>query len=91
VFDLKVTGINWNATVNEIKDFFSEFTTVKWVNLIKDHRNRSKGIAYIKVADQESLDKAIANSQIEFQERPLLIVQAPARQPRTESQDRRPR
>jgi len=66
VFELKVTNINWNASDNEIEDFFADFTTVERVNLIKDRRNRSKGIAYIKVADQKAMEKAIAKNQTEF-------------------------
>jgi hypothetical protein len=30
---IKVTGLSYDATIFEIKDFFNTFTDVKWVDL----------------------------------------------------------
>jgi len=51
VFEVRVTGINYDATLEEVKQYFEAFTSVKFVNLLKSSKGKSRGIAYIKLND----------------------------------------
>jgi RNA recognition motif-containing protein len=41
--------------MQEVKEFFNEFTEVKWVNLLKGNNGRNKGIAYVTLNDEKAV------------------------------------
>ena len=46
------------------------------VKLIKDYRGRSKGLSYITLADESSLEAALKHTEEEFMERKVRITKA---------------
>jgi len=49
---------------------------VNEVKLIKDYRGRSKGLSYITLADESSLEAALKHTEEEFMERKVRITKA---------------
>ena len=42
-FEIRLTNLSWQATVQDIHDFVSTFAKVKEVKLVLDYKKRSKG------------------------------------------------
>jgi RNA recognition motif-containing protein len=78
-----VSGLSYDATKEDVEAHFNTFTTVKSVNLLTDRNTgRSKGLAFVKFNDQESLDLALQNNKTEHMGRWLNIEQAQSREER---------
>ncbi len=73
-FEVRVSGLSYDATNEDVESHFNTFTTVKSVNLLTDRNTgRSKGLAFVKFNDQESLDLALQNNKTEHMGRWLNI------------------
>jgi cold-inducible RNA-binding protein len=82
-FEARVSGLSYDASKEDIESHFNTFTTVKSVNLLTDRNTgRSKGMAFVKFHDQESLDLALQNNKTEHMGRWLNIEQAQNREDR---------
>ncbi len=57
-----VSNINWDTTQESLEKKFSEFGTVKNVNLKENKVRRAPGYAFIEFTDAESVQKAIEAS-----------------------------
>ena len=57
-----VSNINWDTTQESLEKKFSEFGTVKNVNLKENKIRRAPGYAFIEFTDAESVQKAIEAS-----------------------------
>jgi len=80
---VRVSGLSYDAQNADIESFFNTFCEVKSVNLLTDRNTgRSKGMCFVKLASQDSLDKAVANNRCEHMGRYLNIEQAQGRQQR---------
>ena len=73
------------------------FAAVKEVKLVLDFKKRSKGLAYVKLEDEKSLNEALKEVERTHMERVVKIVRAkplsekPPREPREEGKEREPR
>lgn len=81
-FEAKVSGLSYQAGEEDIKEFFSlngaHIESVKLIML----NGRSKGLAFVKLADKKTLDKVLALNKQEHMGRWLNIEEshgAPAR------------
>ena len=82
-FEARVSGLSYDASKEDIESHFNTFTTVKSVNLLTDRNTgRSKGMAFVKFHDKESLDLALQNNKTEHMGRWLNIEQAQNREER---------
>ena len=43
-YEIRLTNLNWSASEDDIKTFVSTFAKVKEVKLVRDYKQRSKGI-----------------------------------------------
>merc|ERR1719215_1482747 len=87
-YEIRLTNLSWQATEENIRDFVSTFATVLEVKLVLDFKKRSKGLAYVKLADEKSLNEALKEVERTHMERTVKIVKAkplsekPVREPR---------
>ena len=49
--ELYIKNINYNATENELKDFFSKYGKVIFCKIFRDKNYKSKGIGFVKFSD----------------------------------------
>jgi len=75
---LFIGNLSYNATENDLRDFFSQSGTVVSVNIIKDRlTDRSKGFAFIEMSTEKEASLAIEklhNSQMG--ERSIIVAKA---------------
>lgn len=58
---MRVSGLSYDATKEDIEEFFGEIASVISANLLMDRLSgRSKGLAFVKFASKDDMDKAIA-------------------------------
>lgn len=85
-FEVRVSGLSYQATKENIEEFFGEICQVTSANLLMDRETgRSKGLAFVKFATQADMDKAIANNRCEHMGRYLNIEQSQAREQRQQN------
>lgn len=73
-FEVRVSGLSYDASKEDVESHFNTFTSVKSVNLLTDRNTgRSKGLAFVKFHDQEGLDLALQNNKSEHMGRWLNI------------------
>lgn len=73
---IRLVNLNWKATQEQISEWVSTFAKVKDCRLIMDYRKRSKGLCYITLEDERSLEAALAKNEEEFMERKIRITKA---------------
>jgi len=89
-----VKNFPFTATAQEIGEFFEDCGEISGVNVLRDARGRSKGIAFVKFDSPQTLQKALAKNGADFGGRPLVVEaaaprgQRPQRSPREGNQDR---
>ena len=81
---LFVGNLPFNTTENDLQDHFAQAGAVVAVNIMQDRATgRSRGFAFIEMASQEDVSKAIDMfHQKEFQGRPLTVNEARPREER---------
>jgi nucleolin len=90
-FEAFVKSLPFSSTVEEIQALFKECGTVENVNLLIDRGGRSKGVAFVRFSNNESLQKAIAKNGVEFGGRTLVIEAAAPREERPQGEPREQR
>lgn len=72
---LFVGNLNFTITANNLINAFSDFGNVQDVKLIMDHiTNRSKGFAFVEMADASEAQKAIASlNGFEMEGRNIIV------------------
>jgi len=83
-FEAFVKSLPFSSTVEEIEALFKECGTVENVNLLHGRGGRSKGVAFVRFSNNESLQKAIAKNGVEFGGRTIVIEAAAPREEREE-------
>jgi RNA recognition motif-containing protein len=74
---VRVSGLSYDATKEDIEAHFNTFTKVKRVNLLTDRNTgNSKGLCFVKFYDEQGLDLAVANNRCEHMGRWLNIEKA---------------
>jgi RNA recognition motif-containing protein len=81
---LFVGNLTYNATENDLQDYFSQAGTVVSVDIMQDRATgRSRGFAFIEMSSQAEADKAVTMfHQKEFQGRTLTVNEARPREER---------
>ena len=81
---LFVGNLPFNATENDLQDYFAQAGAVVGVNIMQDRATgRSRGFAFIEMGSQEDATKAIGMfHQKDFQGRPLTVNEARPREER---------
>jgi len=77
-----VGSLPFSASRDDIKKFFAECGTVDNVNLLTGRDGRSKGIAFVRFTDDESVARAVALNGNEFEGRTLTIEKSQPREQR---------
>jgi len=91
-FEAFVKSLPFATTIQEISKHFSDCGDVENVNLLKDRDGRSKGVAFVRFNNNESLQKAIQKNNSEFGGRTLVVEAAAPREQRGDGpRDRAPR
>jgi nucleolin len=91
-FEAFVKSLPFSSTIEEITALFKDCGAVENVNLLKDRNGRSKGVAFVRFNNNESLQKAIAKNGVEVGGRTLIIEAAAPREerPQGDREQRRP-
>jgi len=81
---LYVGNLDYGTTEEDLRALFAQAGTVESVSLIKDRDSgRSKGFAFVEMASQSELEKAIQMfNSYNLNERPLTVNIARPREPR---------
>ena len=81
---LFVGNLPFNATENDLQDYFAQAGPVIGVNIMQDRATgRSRGFAFVEMGSQEDATKAISMfHQKDFQGRPLTVNEARPREER---------
>jgi RNA recognition motif-containing protein len=81
---LYVGNLNYNTTEHKVSELFGEIGKVVSANLIIDrHTGRSKGFAFVEMAEQGAAQKAIDQlNGREVNGREMKVVQARPQKPR---------
>lgn len=81
---LFVGNLTYNATENDLQDYFSQAGTVISVNIMQDRATgRSRGFAFIEMGSQEEADQAVSMfHEKDFQGRALTVNEARPREER---------
>lgn len=81
---LYVGNLDYGTTEEDLRALFAQAGTVESVSLIKDRDSgRSKGFAFVEMASQSELEKAIQMfNNYNLKERPLTVNIARPREPR---------
>jgi len=92
-YEAFVKSLPFATTTDEIAKLFSDCGNVENVNLLKDRDGRSKGVAFVRFNNNESLQKAIQKNNSEFGGRTLVVEAAAPREQRPEGgqRERKPR
>jgi len=79
-----VGNLSYQASENELNTLFSEYGEVSSVKIMKDKfTGRSKGFAFIEMADSAAGNKAIESlHQTDFKERKMIVNEARPREER---------
>ncbi len=79
-----VGNLSYQASENELNTLFSEYGEVSSVKIMKDKfTGRSKGFAFIEMADSAAGNKAIESlHQADFKERKMIVNEARPREER---------
>ena len=82
--DIYVGNLSYNATEEELKEFFSAYGEVKSVRIIMDKETgRSKGFAFVEMPNDAEGHAAVEAAEgAEFLERNLRVNEAKARENR---------
>jgi nucleolin len=83
-----VRNLPFNSTQNDIEDFFNDCGSIENVNVLKDRDGRSKGIAFVKFNNKDSLNKAIAKNGQDFGGRDIVVQAATPKGDRPAGGDR---
>jgi len=81
VNELHVKGLLFESTEEQITEYFNTFGKVESINLIKGPHG-SKGIAFVRMADEKGVTEAIAHSGEEFMGRKTWIEKSKTREER---------
>jgi len=82
-----VGNLSYQASEQDLNQLFSSFGNVESVNIISDKfTGRSKGFAFIEMADKDGSNAIDGLHDTEFMQRTLVVNQA---RPRTERPPRR--
>lgn len=68
--------MNWEATEEAIKTWVSSFAKVTLCKLLVNKQNKSKGLAYITLLDNESLEESLKHNNEIFMDRKVHIIKA---------------
>ncbi len=81
---LYVGNISWDASEQDVQDFFAQFGTVEEAIIIKDRMSgRSKGFGFVTFSDDAEADAAIeATHEKDFMGRALTVNEARPMTPR---------
>jgi len=72
-----VGNLNYSVTEKELNDLFGEFGEVVDAKIITRPDGRSKGFAFVEMAEEEQAQAAIEKlNQSEFMERTLVVNEA---------------
>jgi nucleolin len=85
-FEAFVKSLPFSSTIEEITALFKDCGAVENVNLLKDRNGRSKGVAFVRFNNNESLQKAIAKNGVEVGGRTLVIEAAAPREERPQGE-----
>jgi len=83
--DIYVGNLPYNATEEDVTDLFAQYGTVERVKIITDRETgRSKGFAFVTLADQSQLNAAIeALDGQDFKGRALRVNASEPKEPRS--------
>jgi cold-inducible RNA-binding protein len=86
---LYVGNLNYNTTENKISELFGEIGQVVSTSLIIDrYSGRSKGFAFVEMAEQADAQKAIEQlNGREVDDRAIKVAEARPRRPRRPRRD----
>lgn len=51
-FVVKVSGVNVDAKVAELKEHLNSFTSCRWVNLLRGQGGKNRGTAYVTFSEE---------------------------------------
>lgn len=73
-----VGNLSYQAGEQELNQLFSEYGEVTSVKIVKDHETgRSRGFAFVEMADDESAERAIENlHESDFLQRKIIVNMA---------------
>lgn len=73
-----VGNLSYQAGEQELNQLFSEFGEVTSVKIVKDPESgRSRGFAFVEMADEESADRAIEDlHETDFLQRTIIVNKA---------------
>lgn len=81
---LYVSNLPYNASDEELKEFFSQAGAVESATIIRDKMTgRSRGFGFVEMSTDEEAEKAIADlNGKDFQDRKLVVNEARPLEPR---------
>lgn len=81
---LYVSNLPYNASDEELKEFFSQAGSVDSATIIRDKMTgRSRGFGFVEMSTDEEAEKAIADlNGKDFQDRKLVVNEARPLEPR---------
>lgn len=81
---LYVGNISWDASDQDLQDYFGQFGTVEEAIIITDRMSgRSKGFGFVTMSTDEEAQAAIAGThEKDFMGRPLTVNEARPPKPR---------
>ena len=91
-YEVIVKSINFDATDDDIREFFGKYGNVASVKLERRYYDgRSKGSAFVKFADAQSLENAVADTGVEMMGRNIRIEKTRSKEERVKEFGERPR
>ena len=91
-YEIIVKSINFDATEDDIKDFFATYGEVTKVNLERRYYDgRSKGSAFVTFNSEVAREAAVADSGVELMGRPIRIEKTRSKEERMKEYGDKPR
>lgn len=87
---LYVGNLSYQASQEEIRNYFSKYGTVQAVNLITDRATgQPKGFGFVEMSNAGEAEKALELNGTEFLGRKIVVSEARPQEPRSDSSRRR--
>ncbi|XP_011407536.1 PREDICTED: protein boule-like [Amphimedon queenslandica] len=71
-----IGNIPYNTNETELKDFFSQYGTIKDCNIVTDRKGISKGYGFVTFKDEVIAKKVLQMAKVEFNHKTLNICRA---------------
>ena len=86
-----MTNLSWTATEEDIKKFVDSFAKVEELKLVLDFKKRSRGMAYVTLANEKSFNEALKDVERTHLDRKIKIIKAKSLEDKIKEREDKPK